>query len=74
MSDLGAHVRATDFSEGTLERGLAPRRRGRGRTADATVEDQLLALGESGSLVLEPFFDHGFVLDALDEPLIDERS
>jgi ubiquinone/menaquinone biosynthesis C-methylase UbiE len=49
MSALGAHVLATDFSEGMLERA-----RSRGgdveyRSADATVEDQLLALGDPGS-------------------------
>lgn len=49
MSELGASVLATDFSDPMLERA-----RGRGgdveyRRADATLEDELLALGDPGS-------------------------
>jgi SAM-dependent methyltransferase len=49
MSDLGAHVLATDFSEGMLERARSHGGEVEYRSADATVEDQLLALGQPGS-------------------------
>jgi ubiquinone/menaquinone biosynthesis C-methylase UbiE len=49
MSDLGAHVLATDFSEGMLERARSHEGAVEYRSADATVEEQLLALGEPGS-------------------------
>jgi ubiquinone/menaquinone biosynthesis C-methylase UbiE len=49
MSDLGAHVLATDFSEGMLERARSHGGAVEYRSADATVEEQLLALGEPRS-------------------------
>jgi len=49
MSDLGAHVLATDFSEGMLERARSHGGAVEYRSADATVEEQLLALGKPGS-------------------------
>jgi SAM-dependent methyltransferase len=49
MSELGAHVLATDFSEGMLDRARSHGGEVEYRLADATVEEQLLALGEPGS-------------------------
>jgi ubiquinone/menaquinone biosynthesis C-methylase UbiE len=49
MADLGAHVLATDFSEGMLERARSHGGAVEYRSADATVEEQLLALAEPGS-------------------------
>jgi SAM-dependent methyltransferase len=49
MSDLGAHVLATDFSEGMLERARVHGGEVEYWSADATVEEELFALGEPGS-------------------------
>jgi SAM-dependent methyltransferase len=49
MSELGAHVLATDLSERMLERARSHGGEVDYRLADATEEDELLALGEPGS-------------------------
>jgi SAM-dependent methyltransferase len=61
MSELGADVLATDFSEGMLERARAYGGDVDYRSADATVEDELLTLGEPESFdaVVANMADHG---------------
>jgi SAM-dependent methyltransferase len=49
MSELGAHVLATDFSDGMLERARSHGGKVEYRPADAIVEEQLIALGAPGS-------------------------
>ena len=49
MSELGGHVLATDFSEEMLRRARSHGGEVQYRYADATEEESLLALGESGS-------------------------
>lgn len=49
MSELGGRVLATDFSESMLERARAHGGDVDYRLADATLEAELVALGESGS-------------------------